>query len=345
MVEPVSAGVAVIFEPVSLLAHWMASANNNQALMYVLLVQGLISTLMAFICWHFLPLKFREPRWPVLGLLFSFSFFIPIVGILGLYFTVLMGLYWQRVQSVQPFVSMHLPEFGLVTREPEVNFASGGIKACLDNSAMPPRRRLQALLTMQSVSARTSNTLLQNLLDDSGEDVRLVAYGFLDGREKKINQRIQDELIRLNTEQNKSIQLVSLRHLAELEWELVYTNLAQGDLRIRALEQAMSYLERALSLDDAQAGLWFLIGRIQLEMRQYAAAEISFDHALRLGLAKMRIYPYYAELAFAQRKFNTVRQLLTVSARGQLPERMKPLIDYWISSSPAALADVSEQTR
>lgn len=340
MVEHITTVFSMMFEFISSLAH---SANNNQALMYVLLVQGLISALMAFIFWYFLPLKFREPRWPILGLMFSFSFFIPVIGILGLYFTVLSGLYWQRKQrDDQPFFSMHLPEFGIVTREPEVNFGSGGIKACLDNSAMPPRRRIQALLTMQSVSARTSNPLLQNLLDDTGEDVRLLAHGFLDGREKKINQRIHDELIRLNSAPSQSIELLSLRHLAELEWELVYSNLAQGDLRTRALAQAIGYLERALSLDDTHAGLWFLIGRIQMEMRQYASAEISFDHAQRLGLAAMRMYPYYAELAFAQRNFSKVRELLTTLARGQFPARMKPLIEYWISSKPPALANISE---
>jgi len=238
----------------------------------------------------------------------------------------------QRKKREHPFYAMFLPEFDLVLREPEIKFGSGGIKACLDNTAMPARRRLQALLTMQSVAARTSNPVLQNLLNDSGEDIRLVAYGLLDGREKKINQQIHDELQRLESTQDPAIRLISLRHLAELEWEFVYTTLAQGDLRKRALSQALGYLDQTLAIDTAQAGLWFLKGRVQLERLLYDEAQSAFDQAQQHGLIASRLYPYYAELAFAQRDFQRVRELLTLMKQGQIPARMEPLMQYWMPS-------------
>lgn len=331
-------------DTMSFLYHWLIAAHSKQVLMLMFLGQIALSALMAFICWRLLPSKFREPRWFIRGLLFSFCFFIPLIGVIFLLITVKMGLRWQEKKRAHPFYSLYLPEFDLVMREPEIKFGSGGIKACLDNTAMPPRRRLQALLTMQSVTARTSNPVLQNLLNDSGEDIRLVAYGLLDGREKKINFQIHNELKRLNSNQNPAIRLISLRHLAELQWEFVYTTLAQGDLRKRALSEALNYLDQALEIDQEQAGLWFLKGRVQLERRLYAEAQLAFNQSERLGLVVTRLYPYLAELAFVQGKFFRVRKLLSLMDVGSTPVRMESLMHYWTTKN-SYLDSHSEQVK
>lgn len=332
MPEHFFVGTTVLVDDLLGFLRALAGEHDPRIWLFVLLIQSVFSGLMALWLWRILPTRFREPRGYILGLLFSFSFFIPLVGVFGFFGAVLMGLYWQRKKRHHPFDSMFLPEFDLVSREPEIKFGSGGVKACLDNAAMPPHRRLQALLTMQSVSPRTSNPVLQNLLNDSGEDIRLVAYGLLDGREKKINHQIYDELQRLESTQNSAIRLISLRHLAELEWEFVYTTLAQGDLRKRALSQALGYLDQALDIDPLQAGLWFLKGRVQLERQQYAEARFAFDTAQQHGLVVARLYPYYAELAFAQRDFYRVKQLLLLIKQGQVPARLESLMQYWLPS-------------
>lgn len=332
MVEYILTLAHSIFGFVQFVIQWFTDEHSNSAWVYVLLIQLVISALLAFLGWRFLPLKFREPHWPILGLLFCLSFFIPFAGVIGFLLGVLQGLYWHRKKRAHPFLPLLLPEFDLVLREPEIKFGSGGIKACLDNSAMPPRRRLQALLTMQSVAARTSNPVLQNLLNDSGEDIRLVAYGLLDGREKKINYQTHDELNRLNFMPNSAIKIISLRHLAELEWELVYTGLAQGDLRKRALSQSLGYLDQALAIDATLSGLWFLKGRVQLERQLYGEAQFAFEQAQKLGLMPTRLYPYFAELAFVQGHFQQVNDLLLLMKSGQIPARMEPLMHYWLPS-------------
>ena len=315
------------------LSNGLASATPISVVMYALLGLLLISVLLAVLCWYLLPLKFRQPRIPVLALLISLGFFIPVLGILGLLSALLLGLYWQRVQQAEHFSSLYLPEFEVLSREPEVKFGVGGIKACMDNNAMPAARRLKALLTMQSVAPRTSNPLLQGLLNDPGEDVRLVAYGLLDGREKKINQLIQEEQLRLASNQSEAVNLMSLRHLAELEWELVYTYLAQGDLRKRALSQSLFYIEKALAIDPAQPGMFFLQGRIALDQGHHMQAERCFQQAQQLGFTVTRLYPYYAEIAFAQRKFDLVEQFILLLSTERNAARMKPLVDYWTAKN------------
>lgn len=307
----------------------------------IFLVHTLISALLAFACWCLLVEKFRQPRWTILSLLFSFGFFIPIVGWLGLYLSVMLGLYWQRKTRNHPFATMLLPEFDLISRDFETTFDSGGIKACLVNTATPLRRRLQALLTMQSVNARTSNPALQNLLNDKVEDIRLVAYGLIDGREKRINQLIYGESLRLQTVQTPALKLISLRHLAELEWEVVYTKLAQGDLRKRALTQALSYIDQALEIDDSLAGLWFLKGRALLECHLYTAAEVAFDRSKDLGLILARLYPYYAELAYVQRRFQTARAFLSLMKSEQVPAHLESIMHYWTTQNELINVDLS----
>ncbi|MDD4910703.1 MAG: hypothetical protein PHP57_00265 [Sideroxydans sp.] len=336
MFDSLAEGFIGVWGMFDALSHWLTSSQYPAAWAYFVGVQLLLSGVLAGVAMIFLPLKFREPRFPIFVLLWGFAFFIPILGVLLLVLTVHVAQHFQRIKSHFPFIAVELPEFDLVLREPGVKFGTGGIKACLDNSAMPDRRRLQALLTMQSVTARTSNPVLQNLLNDRGEDIRLVAYGLLDGREKRLNQAIQDETARLNSVQEPALKLICLRHLAELEWESVYTGLSQGDLRKRALNQVLAYLNRALEIDEVQAGLWFLKARVLLEMQHWEEAQHSLEQAHKFGLSENRLSPYYAEIAFASGNFKVVRILLSRMAGGQVSARMEPLMQYWLPKNDCA---------
>jgi hypothetical protein len=72
-------------------------------------------------------------------------------------------------------------------------------RAQLGNTRAPLPERMTALVAMQSMPTRTASPVLRELLADSTDDIRLLAYGMLDGAEKQLTQKILAELPRLES--------------------------------------------------------------------------------------------------------------------------------------------------
>ena len=305
-------------------------ASSGKILLMFLFMHATASLLLAQFVVNVLPEKYRQPRLPILALLFNFSFFIPLLGLIGMLTAVVVAGYRRHIVVTQPFTNLVLPEFVLTLREPEGKFSQGGIRSRLVHSNLSTPERLQSLLALQGMPSRISSPLLQDLLGDTSEDIRLVAYGLLDSREKKITAQIHRELVNLKTAEGKDLRLMCQRHLAELYWELVYAGLAQGDLRIHALNQGLSYIDEALLLAPQENGLKFLKGRILHELKRNDEAYLIFQQAMANGLPESRVLPYIVEIAFDQGDYQTVRNLLARISVSQVTPIMKGAINFWV---------------
>ncbi|MFP3656764.1 sugar ABC transporter permease, partial [Burkholderia sp. SIMBA_052] len=77
--------------------------------------------------------------------------------------------------------------------------------------------------------ARTVSPLLQGMLADPLDDIRLLAYGILDNREKTLTQQILVERpkldVKLHPELSDAERAHANRTLAQLYSELIYENL------------------------------------------------------------------------------------------------------------------------
>jgi tetratricopeptide (TPR) repeat protein len=189
---------------------------------------------------------------------------------------------------------------------------------------------MQALLTLQAVPGRVANPILENLLGDETDDVRLLAFGMLDSAEKKISVQIQHERELLDTESTTEQRFDCLRHLAELHWELIYASLAQGELRRHILSQARTYLASALALGVAPSpGLLFLQGRILLAQGEIEPAQAAIEQALALGLSRISALPYLAEIAYRRRQFSVVQDCMRQLTQFNIAPRPRAIADLW----------------
>ena len=331
MIRFVLIPIGLALEIFAISALFLNGHNSDWTLVLFLLLHAAGSGLLAAAGWYFLPQKFRRPRLPVTLLLFNFSFFMPLLGLPGVYLAAVLSGYRRRQKVSHPFASLVLPEFVLSLRESTIKFSQGGIKSRLAHSTIPTPQRLQSLLALQGIPARVSSPLLQEMLGDSSDDIRLVAYGLLDNREKKITAQIHRELVNLRTAEGKEMQLIVLRHLAELYWEMVYAGLAQGDLRNHALNQALFYADSALKLAKVDMGMLFLKGRILHELKLHKEALLILEQAMENGLPESRVLPYIVEIAFDLRDYKTVQTLLARLSISQITPVMKGAIKFWVN--------------
>jgi tetratricopeptide (TPR) repeat protein len=305
-------------------------SSSLSAFIEILLLHMLVCMVVASAIWFLLPMHYRQPQRFVWLLLFFFSFIAPILGAIGL---LLMTRYSLRLTdetaSYAIPVAVGLPEYDIQFKEAHRG-SQGAIRSRL-RTDVPGQVRMQSLLTLQAVPNKVSNPILEDLLGDSTDDVRLVAFGMLDSEEKKISKQIRSETAILEHALTSEQRYDCLRHLAELNWELVYASLTQGELRRHILGQARHYAEAALSLDVSHdSGLAFLKGRILLEQGEIEAAEAAIQQAIGLGQSSTSALPYLAEMAFLRRDFVAVKQLMQQVSNLNLASRTRAIEDYWV---------------
>jgi polysaccharide biosynthesis protein PelE len=306
------------------------SYSQSQALFSAYLAaHAAASVLVALVLPTLLPkAQVSRPR-PAFLFFFSVAFFVPVLGVAGLLGAVLVGrLIPERARS-ERFDLHAAPVYDPRAQEVTAVRSKGAVRVQLENTSAPVETRLKALLAVQSLPARVANPLVREMLSDPSDDLRLVAYGILDAREKSINARIYGATQRLAQMPPARERALLERQLADLYWELVYQGLVQGDLRDHALTQVRAHLDQALSLDPEDAGLWSLCGRLAALEGGYDEAQRAFERALRFGLAESRVLPYLAEVAFRQRRFDEVSELAAKLAAAPQTQRMAQVIRYW----------------
>ena len=324
--------IAIVLEIIAVWWLWPLGETNPMQLIAFLGVHGLASLCLAVVLTIVLPPSMRRPGAAVMTLLFAFSFFIPVLGLIGMVIGAFVSKFLPRLVPELPYAEIPPIEFEFPPREirERTKYGEGGLTSRLKDAGVPKEARFKSLLALQGMPARIANPLLQDMLGDPADEVRLVAYGILDNQEKQINQHIHEEILKLRAADSKEMQLIALRRLAELYWELVYGGLVHGDVRDHAMGETERYLNQAMQVAPDDAGLWFLKGRMLL-FRRDASAEAALHRAVANGLEESRVLAYLGQIAFERRDYQEVRRIFSSLSEAQFAPRLKQAVKYWSS--------------
>jgi tetratricopeptide (TPR) repeat protein len=243
-------------------------------------------------------------------------------------------------------LTLGLPEYD-VRSEQSPRASQGAIRSRLD-SRVPGDIRMKSLLTLQAVPRRVANPILEDLLGDETDDVRMLAFGMLDAEEKKLTQHIQHERTVLEGTLSSGQRYDCLRRLAELHWELIYASLAQGELRKYMLDEANRYADAALTCANSSAdgGLHFLRGRILMAQGVHEAAVRAIDQAVCSGVSEVSALPYLAEIAFRQQNFDAVHRIMQRLAELKPSGRTSTVVNLWTGQvDSAAYGNLSQRAQ
>lgn len=367
------AGGAVQLAALAVLPHGNGATEATGALLAYLGMQALAAALLAMPLQRLLSRHVRMPSRvasrTTSAHLFVAGALVPLGGLLVVLPGMALARLGHRTPAIGGMASVALPEFagamGACVPDRPANRpdagddrdrAAGLLRAGAANAAASDMRRLAALAGLEAMPARSTGPLLRALLEDSVEDVRLLAYGMLDAAEQRLTRQIlqaQDCLHAL-ADGDPAGRAAAHERLAQLHWELVYQNLAQGDVRGHTLEQADRHAEAALqALSEAPgattlyvraadgsgvaspaAGLWQLRGRLALARRDPAAARAALQRAIALGFPRERAWPLLAEAAYLEGDFAAARAamqgLRQAASLPALPQ-LQPVLRYWTS--------------
>ena len=316
------ADVGIFFSP-------MIMGHGTAAFLSVLVGHALACVIVTSCTYVLLPGNYQRPRLLVWTLMFYFAFIAPVIGSIGLLFLARNTLNPKSgaLRCAVP-VSVNLPEYDVQSKDASRG-GQGAIRSRLGVN-VPSGIRMQSLLTLLAVPNRVANPILEDLLGDSTDDVRLVAFGMLDAEEKKITVHIQREREALDGPLTREQRYTCLCHLAELHWELIYAALAHGELRRHILGQSREYLDAAVAVGVAPtSGLLFLKGRILLAQGQSEQAGQAIQQSVDLGQPRVSALPYLAEIAFKQRDFGLVKKIMQQLVELNPASKTRAIADLW----------------
>ncbi len=269
---------------------------------------------------------------PLLALFLGVCLFVPLLGPAGLYACVVLPL--NQVRRANLCRGSSLTGIPALPADPPrgerqlENAAS--LRAVLARSG-DKEGRLKALTETRRWDDCSAVPRLLSALRDPSDDVRLLAYGLLDGRLQRSVERVESarQVIAGVSDTDRA---PLNRRLAMDLWELVRAGLVRGSAADQALAEARRRAESALATQPDDAALHFLHGRILLRQADDAAAH-ALHAGLLHGLPGDLVAPYLAEAAFQRRAFDEVSGLLGSDAGGRSHPRMSRLRAFWCHSS------------
>ncbi len=301
--------LALNFEAAALLAVTSGVESSGVMALYFAL-HGLASLLLAYPIWLSLPAELKEPRKLVIFWLFLFNLLVP-TSIVWLRIAIWLGHKYRRLREAAPVGTVFEPIYSIYRRNEIKNVRNGRLRTRLTAGGVDIDDRISALLGIQDISASITADLLRQLLADPLDDIRLLAYGMLDGKEKAISHRLLTEEATLKSATGDDEKFGAHKRLAELQWELVFQKLVQGDMKLYAGRQAKMHAEAALKIQASDSGLWFLLGRINLVLHDLRAGEEALETAEKMGLPRTVVIPYLAEYAYAERQYGKIALLFS----------------------------------
>lgn len=301
--------VALNLEAAALFALTSGLEPSSIMLTYFAL-HGLASVILAPPIWRSFPAELQEPKWLMLFWLFLFNLLVP-TSIVWMRLAIWLGHRYRKLRKVAPVGSVYEPVYSIYRRNELKNVRNGRLRTRLTAGGIDIDDRISALLGIQDIPANVTADLLRQLLADPLDDIRLLAYGMLDGKEKAISHRLLTEEATLKQAKDDDEKFGAHKRLAELQWELVYQKLVQGDMKLHACRQAKSHAIAALDLQPGDAGIWYLLGRINLVLRELKEGEQSLARAEAAGLPRPVLVPYLAEYAFEERQYGKIAMLFS----------------------------------
>lgn len=325
---------------------WLAALSLESAALW-LLSRDLVSTatLLSFLAVHagasavaaiavalLFPAGLQRPRRWLWSLLFGLNFFIPVVGIVTSIIGAVAGTLFPRLLKPEYFRRVSAPEYTPDRAFESSKLRGGAARARLRDLRLDASTRVTALMAVAGQPTPATGPLLREMLADPVDDLRLLAYGLLDRREKDISERLIREREALEQITDPVEQRATAGRVGQLFWELVYQDLVQGDMANYALEQAQRHALLAVEgrgAGAASGSAWMLLAKIGLRRNEFDSVEHAFENAQACGMPRAAIVPYLAELRFRQGRHPEIAALMYELGNKPMSGALAAAQQYW----------------
>ncbi|MBB72531.1 MAG: hypothetical protein CMF50_09060 [Legionellales bacterium] len=259
----------------------------------------------------------------------SCNFIIPFAGPIQFIIWTLYILSQPLMSKLQFINEIDNPVFSAETPFVPPQYGEGGAVSQLSAPTLAIKKRIDALMAIDSSQVHGSNKALREVLSDSTDEIRLLAFGILDAKEKNITDKIHDLEDKLKLPHSAHHKAILEKEIAEFFWELVYQDLIIDDLQNYILVRALEHAERAAKVLKTDAGMWVLLSRIYIRLNKLDKGEQALKKADECGAPASKVWPYIAELLYGKRQWAELKRILFRNKGLRDIPHIGPVIDFW----------------
>ena len=274
-------------------------------------------------CWLLLPKQYKTQVIAPVAFLFLFNFLLPVIGMIGTAFSLVVALHLPRKQFNTTWTvceKNELPQSPGEVLAPQ--FGIGALREILLHSNDTDRRQT-AIRAIRHLPRQQAVPLLQLAMKDLTDDVRLLAYASLENIETQINESLS-----LSKQQYLHAPSASQAfNIAQQYWELCYLGIAEGILRSHYLKQAEQFLHKSNDIEPS-ASAKLLLGRVMLAQQRADEAVPVLREAMAGGLLLKQVAPYLAEAAYLCGDYETAREYIAYFP-SQQGNQLSQIKEYW----------------
>ena len=322
-----------VFLEAAVVAALLVSRDPMERLPLLAVSHAVACFLVALCARSWIPAALRGSPWRALALLLLLCLFLPGIGMAGVLLLLLPALHRAGKEEELPWGPTEFPDLPTapfrVSAQPI--YIAVGLVGVLRHSP-DPSLRLKAVMASRQMPDRLAIPILDIALKDQVDDVRLLAYSMLDGKERVIFERIKGldrKLADLGGGADRERAFIRLR-LAQEYWELAYLGLAHGKVLLHVLSQAEQHLQATLAIEPTNPSALLLLGRVHLKRGEAGEAAARFRKARDAGMPGEVVAPYLAEVAFMSRDFDGVRRHLgQLSTSASTKSPMAEVVRFW----------------
>lgn len=292
--------------------------------MWYWLLHAVASASYTGACFMLLPEEYRRPIAQSVLFISVTAFAIPVAGMIGLTMLYVVLVNWPR--ETNPILWRRADRIELPTESQAIStsmFGTAGLRDILLYHP-EPARRLAAVKACRYIPNREALPLFRLAVTDKEDDIRLLAFSYIDKMENSLTKKVNNLKIKLN----KSESVSTLIQLGELYWEFYYLGLSDGAITKNYLDCAHLYFDKAAEIEP-RGQIFIKLGRVHLALKNLEEAEYCFNRAMERGTDLETVSLYLAEIAFQRKEYFKIDRLLCNCNNSYDGEHSDELQEYW----------------
>ena len=292
---------AITLEIVSIIL--LFKIDSLLKLMIVVLLHFIASFILASLVAGFLKALYKYNYTKSFLLSLSlFLFFGPLAVLLGALFLLIYPKV-SKIQTPVKDIDYDIIYSLEITAEKRM-LDEGAIRFLKDKS-------IERLIYFTKFTNSLTVDFFKKLLYSDQDELRLLANSYLKNLEKSLQDYVKKLISYMDDypDLESSKRFFIEKNLCMLYWELYYLRLVEDEIGIKYLYTAKEHGERALEIERSPIIL-FLMGRIELAMRNYKKAYEYLVESIEKGMEKGKVLPYIIETLYRAKDFGLLRKVL-----------------------------------
>jgi len=311
--------------------HLVASMTSDQITAWEVYRYHLGAMLFGLpLVWRYFPDDYRQHVVTSGALVLGFCLTLPVLGPVFLFgFRFIIRRDEADLEETEYVVGTR--QYLTLPQDEELSHESPRSVAQILNSNDRDARRA-AILALRVVEPKKALPLLQKAIQDSDEQVRLLAQTLF----SQIIANLESEVKTLEAEIAKEPHWNKQLLLAEQYHELVYLGLASDETEVIYLNRAIELLEEAQTVVPDNTTIRFLLLKCMLRVGQYEKAKRRIQHLESLGWRTEITAPWLAEIYFMERDYKSLLNVLAQMSRSDATASvLRGPIDFWMNPKTA----------